>query len=74
MKKIILLALSSSFLILQDVNPEGVILKQFLIIFLMLLQKKNIDEVKKYITKDSEGMMGMMQMGMQNMPDTTQTK
>ena len=29
--------------------------------------EKNIDEAKKYVTKDSEGMMGLVQMGMQNM-------
>jgi len=34
------------------------------------MSNKNIDEAKKYVTKDSEGMMGMMQMGMKNMDDS----
>ena len=35
--------------------------------------KKDFTTVKKYSTKDSEGMMGMMQMAMQKMPDSSQT-
>ena len=37
--------------------------------FFDALAKKDFTAVKKYTTKDSEGMMSMMQMGMQNMGD-----
>lgn len=35
--------------------------------FFNAIAKKDIDEAKKYVTKDSEGMMGLVQMGMQSM-------
>lgn len=41
--------------------------------FFDALASKNIDEAKKYVTKDSEGMLGMVQMGMNNMPDSSKT-
>lgn len=39
--------------------------------FFDALKNKNIEEAKKYSTKDSEGMMSMIQMGMNSMPDSS---
>jgi len=39
--------------------------------FFEALAKKDVTEAKKYVTKDSEGMMGMVEMGMKNAPDST---
>lgn len=39
--------------------------------FFDAIGNRNITEAKKYVTKDSEGMMGMMEMGMNNMPDSS---
>ena len=36
--------------------------------FIDAMAAKNLDEARKYITKDSEGMMGMLEMAMNNMP------
>lgn len=41
--------------------------KEVLNDFLTALSKKDFDAAKKYATKDSDGMISMMQMGMQNM-------
>ncbi len=38
--------------------------------FFDALAKKDVAEAKKYVTKDSEGMMGMVEMGMKNMQDS----
>ncbi len=43
--------------------------KEVLVKFFDAISKKDIEEAKKYTTKDSEGMMGMVQMGMQSMGD-----
>jgi hypothetical protein len=43
--------------------------KEVLIKFFAALTSNNIEEAKKYVTRDSEGMMNMMQMGMQKMGD-----
>ena len=43
-------------------DPKIVLVK-----FFDAIAKKDIDEAKKYVTKDSEGMMGLVQMGMQSM-------
>ncbi len=43
-------------------DPKVVLVK-----FFDAISKKNIDEAKKYVTKDSEGMMSLVQMGMQSM-------
>ncbi|MEO6638348.1 MAG: hypothetical protein ABIN25_08730 [Ginsengibacter sp.] len=43
--------------------------KEVLAKFFDAITNKNIDEAKKYATKDSEGMMSLVQMGMQNMGD-----
>ncbi len=45
-------------------DPKEVLLK-----FFDAITKKDIEEAKKYATKDSEGMMGLVQMGMQSMGD-----
>ena len=66
--KIIVSVLTATILILAgcksgaESDPKEVLTK-----FFDALTKKNIDEAKKYVTKDSEGMMGLVQMGMQNM-------
>jgi len=66
--KVIVSVLMATILILTgcksgaEGDPKEVLSK-----FFDALTKKNIDEAKKYVTKDSEGMMGLVQMGMQNM-------
>lgn len=37
--------------------------------FLEALRKKDINEAKKYVTEDSEGMLGMIEMGGENVSD-----
>ncbi|MEP7231764.1 MAG: hypothetical protein ABI691_15990 [Ginsengibacter sp.] len=71
MKKIILHAFVASCIILLtgcnaggSGDPKIVLTK-----FFDALSKKDVDEAKKYVTKDSEGMMGMVQMGMQGAGD-----
>ncbi len=69
MKQIILSVLAALLLTISgcksgDGDPKMVLTK-----FFDALSKKNIDEAKKYVTKDSEGMMSMVQMGMQNAGD-----
>ncbi len=69
MKKIILYACAASFLFLAGCKSTGGDPKVVLTKFFDALSAKNIDEAKKYVTKDSEGMMSMVQMGMQNAGD-----
>jgi hypothetical protein len=69
MKKIIATAITGSILILAGCKSGGGDPKVALMNFLDALAKKDFTAVKKYTTKDSEGMMSMMQMGMQNMGD-----
>ncbi|MEP6926941.1 MAG: hypothetical protein ABI834_04855 [Ginsengibacter sp.] len=69
MKRIILCALTVSLLIISGCKSGGGDPKIALTKFFDAIAKKNIDEAKKYVTKDSEAMMGMVQMGMQNMGD-----
>ena len=69
MKKIILCTFAASFLLLAgcksgEGDPKIVLTK-----FFEAISKKNIDEAKNYVTKDSEGMMSLVQMGMQNAGD-----
>lgn len=67
MKKIILCAFAASFLLLAGCKSgEGSDPKIVLTKFFDAISNKNIDEAKKYVTKDSEGMMSMVQMGMQS--------
>ena len=69
MKIIIVSALTASILILAGCKSGGGDPKLVLMNFFDALSKKDFTAVKKYTTKDSEGMMSMMQMGMQNMGD-----
>ncbi len=70
MKKIILWAFAAPFLLLAGCKSgEGGDPKIVLTKFFDAISKKNIDEAKKYVTKDSEGMMSLVQMGMQNAGD-----
>lgn len=48
-------------------SPEAVLNN-----FLDALNKKDMQEAKKYTTKDSEGMLSMIEMGMKNIPDSVQ--
>jgi hypothetical protein len=45
--------------------------KEVLDHFFEALVKKDVTEAKKYVTKDSEGMMGMVEMGMKNVGDSS---
>ena len=47
-------------------DPKGVLMS-----FFDALGKKDIEGAKKYATKDSEAMLGMIQMGMSMAPDST---
>ena len=69
MKKIILCALTSFFLLLSGCKTGEGDPKMVLTKFFEAISKKNIDEAKKYVTKDSEGMMSLVQMGMQSAGD-----
>ena len=70
MKKIIVLVVTALILILAGCNSGGGgDPKVTLMNFFDALAKKDFTAVKKYTTKDSEGMMNMVQMGMQNMGD-----
>ncbi|MEO6948001.1 MAG: hypothetical protein ABI123_00105 [Ginsengibacter sp.] len=42
--------------------------------FLDALNKKDMQEAKKYTTKDSEGMLSMIEMGMKNIPDSVKNE
>ena len=57
MKKIILYACATSFLFITGCKSTGGDPKVVLTKFFEALSAKNIDEAKKYVTKDSEGMM-----------------
>lgn len=50
-------------------DPKGVLMS-----FMEALGKKDIEGAKKYATKDSEAMLGMIQMGMSMAPDSTKNK
>jgi len=68
MKKIIVSALMVTILIVAGCKSGGGDPKTALVNFFDALAKKDFT-AKKYTTKDSEGMMSMVQMGMQNMGD-----
>jgi len=65
MKKLILSALAVFTLSMMSCNsggdPKGVLIN-----FFEALSKKDITTAKKYATKDSESMLGLMEMGMKN--------
>ena len=74
MKKIILsIAIILAFGIIgcssNSNDPKGVLMN-----FMDALMKKDIEGAKKYATKDSETMLGMIQMGMSMAPDSTKDK
>lgn len=73
MKKIILPVFTAVILIISGCSSGGGDPKAVLINFFDALAKKDFATVKKYSTKDSESMLGMVQMGMQNVKDTSQT-
>ncbi|HUS01966.1 MAG TPA: hypothetical protein VMY77_09575 [Chitinophagaceae bacterium] len=50
-------------------DPRAVLMS-----FMDALGKKDIENAKKYATKDSEGMLGMIQFGMTMAPDSTTDK
>jgi|SRR5690348_12553051 len=70
MKKIIVSLLTASLIIVAGCNAGGGDPKTVLTSFFDALMKKDFDTAKKLATKDSEGMMSMIQMGMQNVKDT----
>lgn len=72
MRKIILSAILVSTIILSGCKSGGGNPKAVLSNFFEALAKKDFTAVKKYTTKDSEGMLSMVQMGMQNIPDTSE--
>jgi hypothetical protein len=68
MKKIIVIIIAAFVVILPGCKSgSGTNPKEVLNHFFDALSKKDINEAKKYATKDSDGMLSMMQMGMQNM-------
>jgi hypothetical protein len=69
MKKITVSALMVTILIVAGCKSGGGDPRTTLVNFFDALAKKDFTAVKKYTTKDSEGMMSMVQMGMQNMGD-----
>ncbi len=72
MKKIILSAITASILVFSGCkSSSGGDPKTVLNHFFDALAKKDVNEAKKYVTKDSEGMLGMVEMGMKNMPDSS---
>lgn len=70
MKKIILILITTSVVILSGCKSGGGDPKTVLDHFFKAISNKNIDEAKKYVTNDSQGMLGMMQMAMGNVPDS----
>ena len=72
MKQLILSVVTVSLLTLAGCKSGSSDPKGVLISFFNAISKKDFTTVKKVTTKDSEGMMGMMQMAMQNMPDSSE--
>lgn len=73
MKKVILSVVTFSIIVLSGCKSGGGDPKTVLSAFFDALVKKDFTTVKKYSTKDSEGMLGMIEMAMQKMPDSSQT-
>ncbi|HEU5365283.1 MAG TPA: DUF4878 domain-containing protein [Hanamia sp.] len=68
MKKIIVIIIAAFVVILPSCQSgSGANPKEVLNHFFEAVSKRDMNEAKKYATKDSEGMLSMMQMGMQNM-------
>lgn len=74
MKKIILSAVILLIFGCNSNNSGSSDPKRVLISFLEALGKKDIEGAKKLATKDSEGMLGMIQMGMSMAPDSARDK
>lgn len=70
MKKIILSVITVSIITLTGCNSGGGNPKAVLSSFFDALGKKDFTTAKKYTTKDSEGMLGMVQMGMEHIADS----
>ncbi|MEO8821180.1 MAG: DUF4878 domain-containing protein [Ginsengibacter sp.] len=68
MKKIVTIAVAAFVIILSGCQSAGSgSPKDVLHDFFTALSKKDFDGAKKYATKDSDGMISMMEMGMKNM-------
>ena len=68
MKKILVLAMAFSIIIISGCKSAGKgDPKEVLHNFLMALSQKDFSKAKTYATQDSDGMISMMEMGMQNM-------
>jgi|SRR6185437_2826225 len=68
MKKIFILTVATFLIIFSGCQSAGSgNPKDVLHDFFTALSKKDFDGAKKYATKDSDGMISMMEMGMQNM-------
>ncbi len=79
MKKLILLLFSGALIIGTGCNSGGGLLgssdpNTVLDKFLKALSEKNMEEVKKYVTKDSESFVNMMKMGMDMAGDAKDDK
>jgi hypothetical protein len=72
MKKIILSCLTASLIILAGCKSNGGDPKMVLSEFFDALARKDFISVKKHSTKDSEGMLNMVQMGMDKISDSSQ--
>jgi len=72
MKKILLSVITVSVIILAGCKAGGGDPKAVLTSFFDALAKKDFTAAKKYTTKDSEGMLNMVQMGMEHIPDSSQ--
>lgn len=72
MKKIIVLLFAGSVLIFSGCKSGsgGGDPKEVLVHFFDAIAKKDIEGAKKYVTKDSEGMLDMVKMGMNSVPDS----
>ena len=68
MKKILVLSMTLSIIIISGCKSAGKgDPKEVLHNFLMALSQKDFSKAKTYATQDSDGMISMMQMGMQSM-------
>ena len=74
MKKIILSAATMLALCVIGCKTGGGDPKSVLMSFIDALGKKDINTAKKYATKDSEAMLGMIQMSMSMIPDSAKNK
>jgi hypothetical protein len=71
MKKIIVSVLITSLIIMTGCKSGGGDPKLVLLSFFDAILKKDVTAMKKYSTKDSETMLNMVAMGMQNAPDSS---